>query len=65
VSGWLADAAERKLRADSLHAYTDEVEAASGPPTDRDLADARRAVRVTDAPGPQARSHRRTDCAAW
>jgi hypothetical protein len=41
VSGWLADAAQRKLRADALNAYADEVEVATGPLTDQELAHAR------------------------
>jgi hypothetical protein len=41
VSGWLADAADRKLRAQALHAYADEVEAATGPLTPVELAAAR------------------------
>ena len=41
VSGWLADAAERKLRILALHAYADEVEAASGPLTEDELEAAR------------------------
>ncbi|MGH2842601.1 MAG: hypothetical protein ACRDKL_03315 [Solirubrobacteraceae bacterium] len=41
VSGWLADAAQRKLRMDALSAYADEVEELSGPLTERELANAR------------------------
>jgi hypothetical protein len=41
VSRWLADAARRKLRAQALLAYADEVEAASGPLDDRELEQAR------------------------
>jgi len=41
VSGWLADAADRKLRAQALRAYADDVEAASGPFSDIELAQAR------------------------
>jgi hypothetical protein len=41
VSGWLADAAQRKLRADALNAYADEVEATTSPLTEQELAHAR------------------------
>lgn len=41
VSGWLADAADRKLRARALHAFADEVEAATGPLEARELERAR------------------------
>jgi hypothetical protein len=41
VSGWLADAAQRKLRADSLNHYADEVESATGSLTEQELARAR------------------------
>ena len=41
VSGWLADAADRKLRTQALHAYADQVEAAAGPLTPAELTEAR------------------------
>jgi hypothetical protein len=41
VSGWLADAARRKLRARALRAYADEVERESGPLTPDELGLAR------------------------
>jgi hypothetical protein len=41
VSGWLADAADRKLRAQALDAYADQVEATTGPLTPAELTAAR------------------------
>lgn len=41
VSGWLADAAQRKLRVQALHAFADEVEASSGPLSAEELDRAR------------------------
>lgn len=42
VSGWLADAAARKLRAQALHTYADAVEATSGPLTQAEVTEAQR-----------------------
>jgi Arc/MetJ-type ribon-helix-helix transcriptional regulator len=41
VSGWLAEAAERRLRNEALRAYAAEVEAESGPFTSEELEAAR------------------------
>lgn len=42
VSGFLAEAAERELRRRALRAYVEEVEAETGPLTEKELEEGRR-----------------------
>jgi hypothetical protein len=46
LSGWLADAAAAKLRAEALGDLLDEWEAAHGPFTEEELADAAAELRI-------------------
>ncbi len=51
VSGWLADAAATRLRADSLRAVADEIaEETGGPYTERELSEARKWLPSSSTP---------------